>query len=507
MQRRSVLFIALAGAAGAAMIALPSRASSHREAPFLTQIPKADGADFYMFNSYEAGRQGYVTLIADYFPAQEPGSGPNFYPLDSDVLYEINIDNDGSGKAGMVFTFRFARQQREASLGIGDKQVAIPLRQFGPIKAGDNSKLNDPEVYNLSVHRGGAAFRANGGTVTNIDASAKDNPAIFIKPADNLGAKTIPDYDAYAKQYVYNIKIPGCEGSGRVFVGQRKDPFHVNISELFDLVNLDPVGPMDQGKDNLANANITSFVLEAPAKCLAGGNKVIGGWTTAFMKRSRIGHQAFLPKKPTADQTGADDDWVQVSRLGMPLVNEVVIGLKDKDRFNSSEPKDDAQFLDYVTNPTLPALLQVLFADKGVKAPTAFPRKDLVTVFLTGIPGVNANGATAEMIRLNVTTPVTPAASQSNLGVLGKDNAGFPNGRRPGDDVVDISLRVAMGVLLPVEVAPSGQLPFTDGAIVQASFFDEAFPYLRAPLAGSPQGDGQSNILKTTGGSNGNNGK
>jgi hypothetical protein len=175
----------------------------------------------------------------------------------------------------------------------------------------------------------------------------------------------------------------------------------------------------------------------------------------------------------------------------MPLVNEVVIGLPDKNRFNASRPDGDARFATYVTNPTLPEVIELLF---GVEAPNNFPRADLVAAFVTGIPGINQLGF-GEMQRLNTSVPPTPKAQQSDLGLFGGDNAGFPNGRRPGDDVVDIELRAAMGAIChafpgvfcsPAD-APAGNLPFTDGALVDASFFDNAFPYLRTPLPGSPQ--------------------
>ena len=182
----------------------------------------------------------------------------------------------------------------------------------------------------------------------------------------------------------------------------------------------------------------------------------------------------------------------------MPLVNELVIGLKDKNKFNASEPKDDAQFVDYVTNPTLPALLEALFGSAGVKAPTNFPRTDLVATFLTGVSGLNQppNVVGSEMVRLNTSIAPTAGASQNRLGVLGGDNAGFPNGRRPGDDVVDIELRVAMGVLCTLNIggcvpanAPAGALKYTDGAYITSAFFANEFPYLRAPLKGSPNDD------------------
>jgi hypothetical protein len=254
-------------------------------------------------------------------------------------------------------------------------------------------------------------------------------------------------------------------------VGQRKDSFVVNLGEVFDLVNVtNPLGPVDAERDDLADKNVTSLILEVPIACVAGKRgPVIGAWTTASV--------------PEDDKS---NDFVQVSRLSSPLVNELVIGLKDKDRFNGSQPKNDAQFATYVTNPTLPAILEILFGGAGVKAPTLFPRADLVAAFLTGISGLNANGSVGEMIRLNTATPPTPAAGQNNLGVIGGDMAGFPNGRRPGDDVVDIALRVVMGKLLPLADAPSGQLAFTDGALVDASRFATTFPYLATPIPGSP---------------------
>ena len=230
---------------------------------------------------------------------------------------------------------------------------------------------------------------------------------------------------------------------------------------------------------------------------MKGTSDVVGAWTTASLRQARVLNQRASYKLP-AFQGGA---WTQVSRLGAPLVNEVVIGLKDKNRFNSSEPKEDAQFADYVTNPTLPALIEVLFGAAGVVAPTKFPRTDLVAAFLTGVDGVNKNGSVAEMLRLNTALPPTPAGQQTTLGAAlcfvngaltltnpGCDPAGFPNGRRPGDDVVDIALRVAMGYLLPAADAPSGQLGFTDAVLQADSQFDAVFPYLKTPLPGAGGG-------------------
>jgi hypothetical protein len=245
---------------------------------------------------------------------------------------------------------------------------------------------------------------------------------------------------------------------------------------------------------------VTALILEVPAICLTQGKgTVIGGWTTASLPANRV---LQTPGSGLDMAQTASGGFVQVSRLGAPLVNELVVGLKDKDKFNNSQPKDDAQFATYVTNPTLPALLEILFGAAGVKAPTNFPRTDLVAAFLTGIDGLNkpANVVPSEMLRLNTAIPAVPGPQQNRLGVLGGDNAGFPNGRRPGDDVVDIELRVAMGVLCTLNLggckpadAPAGALHYTDGAYISSVFFANEMPYLRAALPGSPN---QNNAIK-----------
>jgi hypothetical protein len=453
-------------------------ASSHREAPFITRNPKVDGTDFYVFNSYEDGYEGYVTLIANYLPLQDAYGGPNYFSLDPDALYEIHIDNNGDAKEDLTFQWQFQNRLRNITLNVGGKQVAVPFTNVGPLSAGSVAALNQIEEYNVKLVRGDRrSGRAE--AITN----ARGGAATFTKPVDNIGKKSIPDYNAYAKAHIYSVEIPGCAKQGRMFVGQRKDPFVVNLGQTFDLVNIkNPLGDPNGGQDDLAAKNVTSIELEVWAACLRSNNSpIIGAWTTASLRQNRNLTSAPRYDRP-AEQVGP---WVQVSRLSNPLVNEVVIGLPDKDKFNASEPKDDGQFADYVTNPTLPAVLELLFGAAGVKAPTVFPRADLVTAFLTGVDGLNKNGSVSEMMRLNTSTAPKTARQQNNLGVIGGDTAGFPNGRRPGDDVVDIALRVVMGVLLPEKDAPSGKLPFTDGAKVDATMFDSTFPYLKNPLPGS----------------------
>jgi hypothetical protein len=481
-------------------------ASSHREAPFITEMPKVDATDFYMFRSYETGREGFVTLIANYLPLQDPYGGPNYFMLDPDALYEIHVDNNGDAVEDLTFQFRFnntlANNGNGVALDIGPegnrRSVAVPLINVGPITAADRSKLNVSESYTLKVVRGPRRGAA-GQDVTNANGGS----ATFVKPTDYIGTKTFGDataYADYARQHIYNVNIPGCAGQAKVFVGQRKEPFAVNLGPIFDLVNADPAVITNNANrgavaNPLGDKNVTTLALEVPIACLRTETQpVIGGWTTASVRQARVVNPKATFTLP-AREGGA---WTQVSRLGMPLVNEVVIGIKDKNRFNASEPKDDAQFADYVTHPTLPALLEVLFGP-ALRAPTVFPRADLVQVFLQGVPNVNANGSTAEMQRLNVELAPKASGQQNNLGAAacfvngaltpnnpGCDTAGFPNGRRPGDDVVDVALRVSMGYLLTNDTqAPSRNVALHDAVLQDDSQFNTTFPYLRTPNPGA----------------------
>ncbi|WP_339845664.1 DUF4331 domain-containing protein [uncultured Halopseudomonas sp.] len=486
---KSVLATAVLGAAVGSTISL---ASSHREAPFITEVPKVDGTDFYMFRSYELGRENTVTMIANYLPLQDAYGGPNYFDLDGNAIYEIHIDNSGNAEEDITFRFKMTDVKQDLQLDVGDagntQKVSVPLKNIGPIgpSADQTGAVQTRQTYALSVIRGDRRT----GTVDTV-MNAFDQSNTFNKPLDNIGNKSIGDYEAYANDHIYDAIIPGCNGTARVFVGQRQEAFAVNLGEIFDLVNTNPLGGRNAETNDLADKNVTSLALEVPTSCLTGtaansnSQKVIGGWTTASLRQARV-----LNPQPTSDGKGASIQggaYTQVSRLGMPLVNEVVIGLKDKDAFNASEPKDDGQFASYVTHPTLPELLEILFQGTAV-APNLFPRTDLVTAFLTGVPGVNqpTGVVTSEMLRLNPEIDVTRDGFQNDLGVLGSDNAGFPNGRRPIDDVVDISLRVAMGALIAdPNVAPNNQAPFTDGVQVDPASLQSSFPYLSTPLPGS----------------------
>ncbi len=489
----------------ALMLGSLASASSHREAPFITKNPKVDATDFYMFRSYEQGREDTVTVIANYQPLQDAYGGPNYFSMDPEALYEINLDNDGDGIENMTFRFRFDNELAAGGKGLavnaGGKQTPVPLINIGPLSANDTSNLNVNESYSVSLVRGNRRT-GNPQNITHATSGAK----VFRKPTDFIGTKTfgsVEAYAEYARAHQYDIKLPGCNANARMFVGQRAESFAVNLGTIFDLVNAPPEivvgGSTREGRNlvpsTIADKNVTTLALELPISCVKGNKgSVIGGWTSAHVRQVRIINPKARFELP-AFEGGA---WTQVSRLSTPLVNEVVIGIPDKDRFNGSHPLNDSQFAQYVTNPSLPELLEILFGSAGVMAPNAFPRADLVAAFLTGVDQVNKNGSTAEMLRLNVDLPATPSAMQNSLGAAacfvqgalvldnpGCDPAGFPNGRRPGDDVVDIELRVAMGYLLPLNVAPSGQLPFTDATLQESAQFDTSFPYLVTPNPGA----------------------
>jgi hypothetical protein len=532
------------GAAALAVLPQSAGASSHREAPFIAELPKVDGTDLYVFNSYEPGRTDFVTILANYQPLQAPYGGPNFFGMDDSAAYDIKIDNDGDALAELTFRFRFSDrlggtngQGIALNIGAAGSQVpvAVPLINVGKVStaAGDQGNINFFESFTLDVIRA-TGRRGQGASAPVTNASGGGTS--FPRPLDNIGSKTFTGvglpfvagatvtgvaaqaaYETYARSFIHTINIPNCAQPGRVFVGQRQEGFYVNLGQVFDLVSAGTLAPLgsdvqktlvaplgEQFAGALPNTtddfNITTLALEVHKSCLTAPpvagqalDPVIGVWTTASLPRT------LRLNRLRGTAAGFDPEvnagpLVQVSRLGMPLVNELVIGLRDKDGFNASQPIDDGQFATYVTNPTLPALLEALF---GTAAPTSFPRVDLVEIFAAGILGLNAPANAygpdgelsptfnlSEMMRFNTSSAISDRGDQSRLGALGivpstrgaateVDDVGFPNGRRPGDDAVDISLRGAMGVAVddPAD-APSGTLAFIDGALMGRSYVD-----------------------------------
>jgi hypothetical protein len=416
-----------------------SLASSHREAPLIVADPLADNTDTYAFRSTEPGRDGFVTLIANWIPFEEPSGGPHFYKFDDTVLYEIYIDNTGDGVQDVTYQFRFKTNFKnpDSVLGMAAPNQAVagtggiePL-----ITSLDDPDYNEPQTY----------------TVTRLERRNGAHPTVIasglLTPPNNVGERTTPNYEtALAQPAIYSLP-----NGGKVFAGQRDEGFYIDVGAAFDTLKFKSIATTG-GVDSTAGFNVNTIAIEVPIKELTrsgavpsgstADDAVIGVWAAASRQKITV-----LRSNP--DNTDNDDvnagPFQQVSRLGSPLVNELIVPLKLKDRFNASSPANDSQFAPFVVNPQLAQLMSAVF---GITVPAA-PRNDLVAIFATGIPVNNVTGPTFttflsdgrphEMIRLNIAIP--PTTSPSRLGLLGGDVAGFPNGRRVFDDVVDIALR------------------------------------------------------------------
>jgi Domain of unknown function (DUF4331) len=414
--------LAMSGLFAAGTLAAgPAAASSHREAPGVAGTPQLDTTDVYAFLSPD--KAGTVTLLANWLPFSEPAGGPNFYTFDDDAWYDIAVDTDGNAKPDVVYRWDFSTKVKNGNTF---------LYNTGPVRSLTDANLNVVQTYDLKEYRNGS-WR-----------TLKSNA---IAAPSNVGSASMPDYAALRKQATYKV------GTKDVFAGQADDPFFLDL-RVFNLLyggNLSEVG-----NDTLAGYNVNTTGIRVPVAELGGGKNVVGVWSRTYKK-------------------DASGQYRQVSRLGNPLVNEVVIPLKDKDRFNASAPSGDGQFLKYVTKPGLPKVVEAVY---GIKAP-AEPRGDLVQVFLTGVPGLNqpAKVTPSEQLRLNL-TPFT-GQSANRLGVIGGDKNGFPNGRRLADDVLDIALQVVEGELVGAPNDLGDKVDANDVA------FQGTFPYVGLPTSGS----------------------
>jgi hypothetical protein len=449
---RAVPVLVAALALGATSLGVGD-ASSHREAPLIADDPVADATDTYAFVSPD--KPDTVTLVGNWVPLEEPAGGPNFAHFGDDVRYDIDVDNNGDNVPELVYQFTF-----KTTVGSGDTF----LYNTGPIDSIDSDNLNVKQTYTVTLVQDGKS------TVV-----AKDLP---VAPA-NIGPRSTPNYDELAAQAIQPLG-----DGGQVFAGPRDDPFFVDLGSVFDLLGLRPLNgahlipqPVEAGVDDLQGYNVHSIVLQVPTEQLTSADDpVIGVWTETYRRKERV-----IGANGTITNRGA---WVQVSRLGMPLVNEVVIPLGKKDKFNASKPTGDAQFLPFVEDPEPARLIPTLYP--GVKVP-ATPRKDLVSIFVTGIEGVNMpkNVKGGEMIRLNTSIPMTALATQDRLGLLAGQMDGFPNGRRLIDDVTDIELRALAGgtpFTADFNISPNNAL--TDGVDENDEAFLLAFPYLASPHQG-----------------------
>lgn len=425
-------------------------ASSHREAPLTSADPQVDTTDFYMFNSPQ--NDGTVTLIGNWIPFEDPAGGPNFYKFSKDARYQFRIDNNGDGVADEVFEYDFQDHYRNP---------ATFLYNTGPVTSLSSPNLNFYQTYSLTLWKYGKKT-----TSTKLISNAPVAPS-------NVGKASMPNYAALRAG-----AIKSAASGVTTFAGQADDPFFLDL-RVFDLLyggNLSEVG-----HDSLSGYNVNSIALKVPKALLADNgsvtrNPVVGAWTQTTRQSTRV-------QTPAGTQS-YKGYWVSVSRLGSPLVNEVVVPVGLKDHFNASYPNDDAQFAGAVLNPEVPKLIQAIY---GIPAPKT-PRNDLVAAFLTGVAGLNASSmdkdhgkiAPSEMLRLNMA--IAPSAHPNRLGVVGGDAAGFPNGRRLTDDVVDIELQALEGVLLPGHPAAVDTLG--DGVNANDVAFGSTFPYLALPHQG-----------------------
>ncbi len=474
--RRKFLAALTAGAAGAGAIAsgialfpelaVPAAsASNHRSAPLIRADPVADCTDVYAFVSPD--KPDTVTLVANFIPLEQPAGAPYFYNFGDDVLYEIKVDNNGDALPEITYQFTFK------------SAVTNPntfLYNTGPI-----ASLTDPN-WNLRQTMNVAMVDGNGKSTT----LGTNLPL----PPNNIGPKSTPNYAALAAAAVSPLS-----SGATVFAGPRADPFFVDLGSIFDLLTIRKLPGNAGGGANFLNGfNVHSIVIQVPITQLTASgsqptdpkdpNAVIGVWSTASRRSMRVLNPG---KAPTSQ-----GDWVQVVRLGSPLVNETVIPTGKKDLFNAAQPSDDAQFLSYVTDPEPARLLNALY---GIKVPPT-PRDDLVAVFLTGVKGLTmpANVKPAEMLRLNVAIPVS--ATPNRMGVLGGDAQGYPNGRRLNDDTVDISLQALAGAAYPLfhsDYTPdplAGKLG--DGVDGPTSPPLPAFPYVALPYQGFAYSAGES---------------
>jgi hypothetical protein len=443
--------------------------SSHREAPEISKDPVADSTDLYAFVSPD--QPDTVTIIANYIPLEEPPGGPNFYEFGSDVTYDIHIDNNGDGHPDITYRFRFETHVRDEDTF---------LYNTGPITSLDSSNWNRIQTYKL--------------TQVKSDSGQKVLGRGLLCPPCNIGPLSTPNYQNLAASAVH--KLPG---GVKVFAGQRAEGFYVDLGAIFDLGNLRPFEQLHNqfgmhvfskpapGVNATKELNVHSIALQVPTSDLvrSSSNPVIGVWTTASRQ-----HVAMHDANGMMVDVGP---WVQVSRLGNPLFNEVIVPMGKKDLWNALPPADDKRFASYVAQPELAALLPGLypgvFPNLAALVQSGKPRADLEAVLLTGIPSGIVSGFTnftgtvqADMLRLN--TSIKPASKPNILGVLGGDLAGYPNGRRVFDDVVTIELRAVAGLTYPLVdstfTPDAAASAVTDGltpASVKAPFLNK-FPYL-----------------------------
>ena len=472
--KRKVALVGAASVLALTSLGTAALSASHREAPLIARDPSADITDLYAFVSPD--KPDTVTMIANFLPFQEPAGGPNFYPFDPSVHYFIKVDNTGDGVEDLTFVFDF-----ETNVANPDSFL---FSGYGPIE--DQS---DPQ---------GAPYAPSNVSQTySVSMNGTELASGLNVPPPNIGPRTTPEYGSYVEDSIEDL------GDGvTTFAGQRDDPFFADLGAIFDLGGLRPFNeahliPLatDVGEDALSSFNVNTIAIQVPIMDLTNdgeavsapdaANAVVGIWAGAARQATTVLNDAGVP-----DVTG---DYVQVSRLGNPLINEVIIPLGQKDEWNASQPADDAEYMDRYLNPELAAIINTIYP--SLPDARTSDRSDLVLILGQGVPGLNATntGDTLyDMLRLNMGIP--PTENPSRLGVLDGDLAGFPNGRRVWDDVVDIELRAVAdgyGSFLNENFDLPNESPNNmvgDGCDANDRSFLDAFPYVAAPWQGYDDG-------------------
>jgi hypothetical protein len=450
----------------------PSFAASHREAPLTALDHPADITDFYAFVSYDD--PGKVTFLLDVDPLLEPSNGPNYFPFDPDVLYTIRIDNNYDAMEDVSFEFRFQTEVRAPGLFTGFAGAGSGIGGLVPPAI---TSLDGAGAAGLSLRQRYTVAMVQGSGDSAVRTDLTPQTPLLAVPS-NVGPRTMPNYPALARQGIYSL------GNGvRVFAGTVDDPFFIDLGAAFDSLNFHngaflsgtaPVLTPAEDANNIWNSapdavsgyNVNCIAIEVPiSMIILPGKPVIGAWGATY--RAAMTVRSSSPNQDSGS-------WVQVQRMGNPLINELIIGTGDKDNWSRSAPKNDAQFADYALDPVLPKLLNTVF---GLAVPPA-PRTDLLPLVqyaaVFGDPSI-PKGPVADLLRLNTSVKPTDPASRSRLGLLAGDAAGFPNGRRVTDDVTDIALRVVAGALAG---APYNTYGLGDGVNVNDAPLQEAFPYV-----------------------------
>jgi hypothetical protein len=448
-------------------------AASHREAPLIANDPAADNTDFYMFRSWV--NPDNVVFILNVIPVQEPSGGPNYFNFGDDVLYKINVDTNADGKEDLSYEIRFKTEIRDP-LQLPLAYVALP----------QITKLDGPGSEGILLRQSYTVTQVRGNVRVNLGTQT-----MHAVPS-NVGPLTMPGYEGLAAQGIYPLG-----NGGKVFAGQRDESFYIDLGATFDTLNFRRTPPILSpeedandfknpfGNDTISGFNISTIAIEVPMTTVTGNvNGVIGAYASTERQKVRVLRSA--QNKPQVDSGPG----VQVSRMANPLVNELIIGTNRKDEWNTTDPSDEARFLDFYLNSRLAIAINLRF---GTTIPTT-GRTDLVNALLK-YPSQPQSGTCgrsdcAELLRLNLSVPPTPLEAQKRLSVLAGDPAGWPNGRRPNDDVVDIALRVVAGKL---RGDPNGELLLGDGVNFNIGFVGtnvtangiyKVFPYLPTPHDG-----------------------